>query len=539
MYNEFYGFSQKPFEVAPDPKFLYFTSSHWGALDAMTTGIKTRQGFISITGEVGTGKTTLIHSLLTRLDERVKTAFIFHTLITFEELLGSILRELYLEVTGKDKRTLLHQLVEYLSHIGSDETVAVIIDEAQHLSTETLQELGELPHLGPLASERLQIVFVGQPEFKNILNSPNLKILNQRIGIRREIKTLTAEESRDYIEHRLKLVGSSTSATFTPRAVSVITTYAKGIPRVINIVCDNAFLGGFSESKKKIDAKIIREVIKNLEGPSRRQFKPMRILGFIKRPHPIRRERILTSRQIAVILLFLLGMGGIVFVAYGFLRYGPSDRRSIASMWTSLFHTERPLIAAPQTATTKTYKVDVQYPPVETRALPVESPQPAVPPSVASLRMSEETRPTEAVIVKKGQSITRLAKKHYGMSNITLADLILDSNPEITNAHRIAVNQKIRMPKITEGSLIVPSSDRTYKINVGTFWSPEFAKLYRAEPSLKGKEIEVITRKATPKETWYRVVVGKFDSTDEVLKMISILKERNLLPLFGAAPKLK
>jgi cell division protein FtsN len=95
------------------------------------------------------------------------------------------------------------------------------------------------------------------------------------------------------------------------------------------------------------------------------------------------------------------------------------------------------------------------------------------------------------------------------------------------------------MPKITEGSLIVPSSDRTYKINVGTFWSPEFAKLYRAEPSLKGKEIEVITRKATPKETWYRVVVGKFDSTDEVLKMISILKERNLLPLFGAAPKLK
>ena len=120
MYNEFYGFSQKPFEVAPDPKFLYFTSSHWGALDAMTTGIKTRQGFISITGEVGTGKTTLIHSLSSSLAKRVKTAFIFHTLITFEELLGSILRELSLEVTWKDKRTLLHQLVEYLSHIGND-----------------------------------------------------------------------------------------------------------------------------------------------------------------------------------------------------------------------------------------------------------------------------------------------------------------------------------------------------------------------------------------------------------------------------------
>jgi type II secretory pathway predicted ATPase ExeA len=283
MYNEFYGFSQKPFEVAPDPKFLYFTSSHWGALDAMTTGIKTRQGFISITGEVGTGKTTLIHSLSSSLAKRVKTAFIFHTLITFEELLGSILRELSLEVTGKDKRTLLHQLVEYLLHIGNDETVAVIIDEAQHLSTETLQELGELPHLIPLASERLQIVFVGQPEFKNILNSPSLKILNQRIRIRREITNMTAEESRDYIEHHLKIVGSSTSDTFTPQAVSVITTYAKGIPRVINIVCDNAFFGGFSESKKKIDAKIIREVINNLEGPSRLQFKPMKASSYQKK----------------------------------------------------------------------------------------------------------------------------------------------------------------------------------------------------------------------------------------------------------------
>src|SRR5664280_2612397 len=219
MYNEFYGFSGKPFEITPEPKFLYLTSSHHQALQAMIKGIESRQGFISITGEVGTGKTTLIQCLLTSLDDKVKTAFIFHPSITFEELLEIILRELYLEVTGKDKETLLNQLVEYLLHIGNDEMVAVIIDEAQHLSTETLQELGELPHLGPLASERLQIVFVGQPEFKNILNSPNLKILNQRIGIRREIKTLTAEESRDYIEHHLKIVGSSTSDTFTPQAV--------------------------------------------------------------------------------------------------------------------------------------------------------------------------------------------------------------------------------------------------------------------------------------------------------------------------------
>jgi hypothetical protein len=168
--------------------------------------------------------------------------------------------------------------------------------------------------------------------------------------------------------------------------------------------------------------------------------------------------------------------------------------------------------------------------------LPLESRQPAVAPPAASLRMSEST---EAVIVRKGQSISRLAADHYGMSNTTRADLILDSNPEITNAHLVSVNQKIRIPKITERSLIIPSSYRTYKINIGTFSSPEFARLYRAEPSLKGKKIDVVARKAAPNETWYRIVVGKFNSTDEALKVISILRERNLLPLFGAAPKLK
>jgi phage tail protein X len=232
----------------------------------------------------------------------------------------------------------------------------------------------------------------------------------------------------------------------------------------------------------------------------------------------------------AVILLFLLGLGGIVSLMFGFLRYGPSNQRSIESMWTSLFHTERPLVAASQTTNTKTSKVDVRYP-------PVESPQPDAPPSASSIRISNETR-MESIIVKKGQDIKSLAEQYYGRSNITIADFILDSNPEITDVHLISVNQKIRMPKITEGNLIVQSSDRTYKINVGTFWSPKFAKLYRSEPSLRGKEIEIVARKATPEDTWYRVVVGKFDSEDEALKVISILKDRKLLPLFTADLKL-
>ena len=532
MYNEFYGFSKKPFEVTPDPNFLYLTSSHRKALDAMMKGIESRQGFISITGEVGTGKTTLIYYLLTSLDDKVKTAFIFNPSITFEELLEIILRERYLEVTEKDKKSLLHKLVEYLSNIGNDETMAVIIDEAQHLSEETLQELGKLSDLDPMVSGRFQIVFVGQPEFENMVNSPNLKIINQQIKIRCEIATMNVEESRNYIEHRLKLVGSNTSKIFTPKAISVIIKYAKGIPRVINIVCDNALLNGFSESKKEIDEKIIREVIKNLEGPSQRNFKPMILFKSVKRTHPISRKRILSPWQIASILMFLLCLGVIFFLMFGFLRYGSSNQRGIKSMWSFLVHTERPLVTVPKKTTMETSKIDVHYPPADTNAQPVESRPSAVPPSASLMRVNKEKQSTQSIIAKTGQSISRLAHQYYGRSNITRADLILDYNPEITNANLISVNQKIRMPKLTEGNLIVQSPDRTYKINVGTFWSPKFAEIYRSEPSLRGKEIEIVTRKATPTETWYRVVVGKFYSEDEALKVISILKDKKMLPLF-------
>jgi type II secretory pathway predicted ATPase ExeA len=537
MYNEFYGFSEKPFEITPDPKFLYLTSSHQEALNAMMKGIKTRQSFISITGEVGTGKTTLIYHLLMSLNDKVKTAFIFNTSITFEEFLEMILRERYLEVTEKDKNTLINQLVDYLSHISNDETMAVIIDEAQHLSKETLLQLEKLSDMEQSVLGRFQIVFVGQPEFENMVKSSSLKILNQRISIRSILTIMTAKESRSYIEHRLNIVGSSTSKIFTPEATSVIIDHAQGIPRVINIVCDNALLNGFSESKKKIDAEIIREVIKNLEGPPLPKIKLISTFSSDKVSHPINSEKIITKRKISFIFLLLLSLVGIVY--FYFLQGGPLNIRNIESVWFSLFHKERPLFTIPKTTNTTTLKADMNHQPVATVVLPAESNHPVIAPAVSSLLLSRDIIPTGSIIVKTGQSISRLAKQYYGRSNITCVDLILDSNPEITNANLISVKQIVKMPKITERNLIVQSSDRTYKINVGTFKSPKFAELYRKEASLRGKEIEIIARKAIPEQTWYRVVVGKFESEDEALKVIFILKDKKLLPFFVADTKLK
>ena len=195
MYNDFYGFSEEPFNVTPDPRFLYLTPSHREALASMIYGIKERKGFISIMGEVGTGKTTLVHTLLMKLDENVKAVFIFHTHVSFEELLKAVLTELDIPVLDQGKAGLLHALNENLiRRLSQNENVALIIDEAQNLGKEVLEELRQLSNLETPRSKLLQIVLVGQPELEAKLNSPELRQLKELIGIRRRIEPLPPED---------------------------------------------------------------------------------------------------------------------------------------------------------------------------------------------------------------------------------------------------------------------------------------------------------------------------------------------------------
>lgn len=270
MYNDFYGFSEAPFNVTPDPKFLFQTPDHREALAAMIYGIRERKGFICITGEVGTGKTTLIYTLLKMLKglkENVKTVFIFHTNTTFEQLFRSILMELDVPIQEKGRAALMHLLNSYLiERLEHRENLVVIIDEAQSLSKDALEGLRMLSNLETARLKLLQIILVGQPELEAKLDSEDLRQLKQRIEIRRRIRPLSHEESAKYIEHRLNLVGSRSSKIFTPEALSLICDHANGIPRTINVICDNALLIGYGTSLKLIDVEIIREVLKDMEG---------------------------------------------------------------------------------------------------------------------------------------------------------------------------------------------------------------------------------------------------------------------------------
>jgi type II secretory pathway predicted ATPase ExeA len=262
MYEHFFGFSQRPFNVTPDPRFLFMTDSHQEALASLVYGIQERRGFISISGEIGTGKTTLLNYLQTILDPNVKTIFIFQTQITFEELLEQILRDLKLRITDRSKVSMTRKLKRYLFRaFERKENVAILIDEAQNLSNEVLEELRMLSNIETGEAKLFQMILIGQPELEKKLNSEGLRQLKQRIGIRRQIRPLSQEESRLYIEQRLQKIGSSIEEVFTPEALELICRHSRGIFRTINILCDNAFLIGYSLKTKRIHGGIVREVL--------------------------------------------------------------------------------------------------------------------------------------------------------------------------------------------------------------------------------------------------------------------------------------
>ncbi len=522
MYDEFFGLSEKPFEPTPNPKFLYLPRSHREALASMTHAIKNRNGFISVTGDVGTGKTMLVHAFLTHLDERIKTVHIFHTTLTFNELMKTILNESQVSNIKEDTADLVNQLAQYVRQLNSkDEMLAIIIDEAQDLPPAVMKDLQMIT---PLRSKGMKIVFVGQPGFEDKLNTENMGPLKQSIETRRQIRGFSEEESAKYIDHRLKLAGRSSLEIFSPEALSLICSYSRGIPRVINILCDNALLMGFRSSTKKIEVDMVRKVIRNLEGPSRRKA-VFSSAAIVHKLHAfLFGLNFLFKKATVIVALSLLCLGALTFLTRGYLQQKPTEMSEIKSLQS------RKVDSPPPSAPTSTRKA----PPPPQKIEPPRRKTPAPAPAAAQ---EKDYTLKKTVAVRKGQTISRLTQEYYGMVNLTLIDLVLELNPGITNVHLILVDQEIKIPNLTEKLLIVPTPDHTYKIHAGTFDTPDPARLYADEPALKGKKVETLPRKVSPRETWYRVLIGKFDNKEEALKTIYLLKEKGLLPAFGGILK--
>jgi general secretion pathway protein A len=275
MYLNFYGLKEKPFNATPDPKFLYLTPGHREALAQLIYGVQEHKGFIVLTGEVGTGKTTLLQTLLQRLDSTTAVAFVFNSTLPFDDMLEYILEDFGIGKTVTSRAQRLVALNNFLiDRRRAGQNTVLIIDEAQNLEPDTLEQVRLLSNFETPTDKLLQILLVGQPELKARLQLPQLRQLKQRIGLRCAIPPMTAEETRDYIRSRLRVAGARDLNLFNEAAVRRIAEYAAGIPRVVNIVCDHALLIGYADQTRHIGRDLVERAVKYLEDgelPSRQR----------------------------------------------------------------------------------------------------------------------------------------------------------------------------------------------------------------------------------------------------------------------------
>lgn len=402
MYLNYYRLKQEPFHITPDPEFLYLSPSHREALAAIIYGIEQKKGFVAIVGAVGVGKTTILRSYLETADKnRLKTIYIFNARLTFEGLLKTIYEELGLPIETTDTVEMVNRLFQVLvDHYAEGNSVILVIDEAQNMPVETLENLRMLSNLETPKDKLIQIVLVGQPEFEETLNLNQLRQLKQRIAIRSTILPLTKTESLEYIRHRLHKAGGKAEEVFSSSALDAVIRKANGIPRVMNILCDNALITGFGYQRKPIGADIVREVLADFDGKKKKAF--------------------LWSRQaIAALAVLCIGAGIFLLLVYG--KFGGTQVRD-----------ELPPVAAKPAPANK-----VPSQPKETVTPP--RPEPAKPQS----RIEAEPR---SKTVEKGDTLMGLTQDVYGRADSALIKKIQQSNPHISNPNLIITGSKIVFP---------------------------------------------------------------------------------------------
>ena len=314
MYEAYYGLAEKPFSLTPDPKYLYRSESHGNAFDLLQYAIRRREGFVVVTGDIGTGKTTICRALLEQIDRNTFTALVLNPFLTEEDLLKRILQDFGVvsrdearcgRLSTASKQELIETLYDFLLGLIAIKARAVlIIDEAQNLPLPVLEQIRILSNLETDKEKLLQIILVGQLNLQPLLRSPEMRQLDQRVSIRYELKPLDAETVGAYVQHRLTVAGGSAGVTFAPPAIREIHLLSGGIPRLINLICDRALLAGYSLRANRITVEMVAHAAESLELPVTRRSR----FGWLAR------RASLTAAAAVVLLAATLAVGATAFV---------------------------------------------------------------------------------------------------------------------------------------------------------------------------------------------------------------------------------
>ncbi|MBI5115090.1 AAA family ATPase [Candidatus Poribacteria bacterium] len=268
MYESFFGFKEKPFNITPDPKYLYLSGQHQEAIAHLLYGIRERGGFVVITGEIGTGKTTLCRYLINEIDDRTEGAIIFNPNLSEIELLKSINEDFGIISTGQTKKELIDELNQFLLEKRlRGKNIVLIIDEAQNLQPVVLEQIRMLSNLETEKEKLIQLILIGQPQLKRLLARPELRQLDQRVTARYHLDPLNRNETCEYIQHRLDVASNGSRLSFEPAAMKQVYKFSKGTPRLINVVCDRALLGAFAAGQQgPVTRKLVKQAIREVAG---------------------------------------------------------------------------------------------------------------------------------------------------------------------------------------------------------------------------------------------------------------------------------
>ena len=574
MYTDYFGFREKPFGVTPDARFFYTNPCYQEAYASLLYGIRERRGFIVLTGEVGTGKTTLLRRLMEHMDSNVRFVFFYNTTLTFEELLDFMCEELGLPIKGAGRHHKIHALNQLLmDQLARAGTVALLIDEAQNLGEEVLEHLRLLSNFETNAEKLLQIVLVGQPELESKLARPELRQLKQRIAIQCRLERLDDGEVGPYINYRLNVVGYIGHRLFTLDALQEIAHYSKGFPRLINILCDNALLIAYATSQKRVTGEIIEEAANDLRfelrgsgllvtGKSRhlssevelKEAREAAILGLADHQKKAYSNSRWKSRITAAVLFLCIGgVGFYVGQVNSSIVEGVKERLGTwhktlqGTLGGAIQNPERresPLrgdqaSSVDERMTAATGKIG----PASAADLSrVEVPQE----SRDSQGTSEQTltsggdrissiarggndevssigsvsevasRRAKPMLVPPGSTIAEIAANIYGAQRDLGLDLIKEYNGQIENLNRIRAGQRLWLPPLSQETLVRQQPDGSYSLILASFRTSQQAERLAQLARQKSFDIVVRARPASNNLVLHRVEINGLANLDAV-----------------------